>query len=160
MVRLALFASCLLPLVALAQWQWIDLAGRRVYSDLAPPSSVPEKNILKRPPGSAPAAEPITSPQPVPPNASAGKAGVLDRLVADQQQKAEQSQSALRKAEQARQASTQLENCQRAKRSKKAFDSGLRVSVANEQGEREIMDDAARMAESKRLQSIIEADCP
>ena len=105
MVRLALFASCLLPLVALAQWQWIDLAGRRVYSDLAPPSSVPEKNILKRPPGSAPAAEPITSPQPVPPNASAGKAGVLDRLVADQQQKAEQSQSALRKAEQARQAS-------------------------------------------------------
>jgi hypothetical protein len=33
----------------LAQWQWIDKDGRKVYSDRSPPSDIQEKNILKRP---------------------------------------------------------------------------------------------------------------
>jgi hypothetical protein len=36
---------------ALAQWQWIDKDGRKVYSDRSPPSDIPEKNILKMPRG-------------------------------------------------------------------------------------------------------------
>jgi hypothetical protein len=40
-------------LAASAQWQWTDKDGRKVYSDRAPTSDVPEKNILKRPGGKA-----------------------------------------------------------------------------------------------------------
>ena len=34
---------------AVAQWQWLDKDGRKVFSDRAPPPDVAEKSILKRP---------------------------------------------------------------------------------------------------------------
>jgi hypothetical protein len=36
---------------AMAQWQWLDKDGRKVFSDRAPPPDVMEKDILKRPGG-------------------------------------------------------------------------------------------------------------
>ena len=51
------------------------------------------------------------------------------------------------------------ENCERAKKGLSSFQSGVRVSTVNAKGEREIMDDNARAAESKRLQGIIDGDC-
>jgi hypothetical protein len=56
-------------------------------------------------------------------------------------------------------AAAKADNCARAKFSKATVDSGLRLSRVNSKGEREIMDDAARAAEAKRLQEIIAADC-
>ena len=47
LAALAICAAMAAP--ALAQWQWIDNTGRKVFSDTAPPASVPDKNILKRP---------------------------------------------------------------------------------------------------------------
>ena len=47
--------SCLFLSLALvsgtcsAQWLWIDANGTKVYSDQAPPSAIPDKNVLKRP---------------------------------------------------------------------------------------------------------------
>ena len=38
-----------------AQWQWIDKDNKKVFSDQAPPSEIPDKNILRRP-GATPAA--------------------------------------------------------------------------------------------------------
>ncbi|TNF62372.1 MAG: DUF4124 domain-containing protein, partial [Burkholderiales bacterium] len=32
-----------------AQWQWVDDAGRKVFSDTPPPATVPERNVLRRP---------------------------------------------------------------------------------------------------------------
>ena len=52
MLQLRVFAlclACMLPLLAQAQWQWIDKDGRKVFSDRAPPSDIPDKNILKQP---------------------------------------------------------------------------------------------------------------
>ena len=40
-----------------------------------------------------------------------------------------------------------------------ARNSGIRVARLNAQGEREIMDDAARATEQQRLQSVIDSDC-
>ena len=42
-------ALAALPLVASAQWQWLDAGGRKVFSDKSPPPDIPEKSILKRP---------------------------------------------------------------------------------------------------------------
>ncbi len=39
------------------------------------------------------------------------------------------------------------------------MDSGMRVARVNDKGEREILDDNARAAEQRRLQSIIDSDC-
>ena len=63
------------------------------------------------------------------------------------------------KAEEARVAQVRAENCARAKQAKASLDSGVRMAVTNAKGEREIMDDAARAAESKRIQGIIASDC-
>src|SRR4051812_45621873 len=48
--RLALIAlACSAPLLAAAQWQWIDKDGRKVFSDQAPPADGPANRILKQP---------------------------------------------------------------------------------------------------------------
>jgi hypothetical protein len=51
-IKFALFAAiacCTVP--AIAQWQWIDGQGRKVFSDRAPPADIPAKNILRSPGG-------------------------------------------------------------------------------------------------------------
>lgn len=157
--------SCL---SAFAQWQWLDRDGRKVFSDRAPPADVPEKSILKRPgrqtpPPQAPAegtegaASPTTPAQtgavPTP------KKSELDAKLEEKKKQAEQAEAAKRKAEEARVAQARAENCARAKQAKASLDSGVRMAVTNAKGEREIMDDAARATESKRIQGIIAADC-
>lgn len=160
----ALALSCL---SAFAQWQWLDRDGRKVFSDRAPPSDIPEKNILKHPgklppPPSAPANSETmpatTSPAttaPVP----AAKKNELDTKLEEKKKQAEQAEAAKRKAEEARIAQVQAENCTRAKQAKASLDAGVRIATTNAKGEREIMDDSTRAAESKRLQGIMASDC-
>ena len=161
----------LLPLGAQAQWQWLDKDNKKVFSDQAPPPEVPEKNILRRPgpPAkrlsfSAPpaatdvAAAPAAEAQPPAPASSAKGAGV-DKELEEKARKAEEAEKAKQAAETQKFAQAKAENCTRARQSKATMDSGIRVARVNAQGEREIMDDAARATEQKRLQSIIEADC-
>ncbi len=159
---LIFMALCLTALVAQAQWQWMDKDGRKVFSDRAPPSDVPEKNILKRPAGSpraaAPAAAPEAAPAPATPAAAAAGAGV-DKALQEKKKQAEAAEAAKRKAEEERTAALMAENCNRARQAKVAFDSGARINRVNERGEREIMDEAAMAAESQRLQGIMNENC-
>ena len=161
----------LLPLGAHAQWQWIDKDNKKVFSDQAPPPEVPEKNIVRRPSGppkrlnfstpdavvdgAAPAA-PATPPAPLP--ASAKGAGV-DKELEEKTRKAEEAEKARQAAEAQKVAQAKAENCSRARQGKATMDSGIRVAQVNAQGERIVMDDAAREAEQQRLQSVIDASC-
>ena len=148
-------AACLLSLAASAQWQWIDNAGRKVFSDRAPPADILEKNILKRP--VAPASASKTSlPQD---GASAPKLGGVDKELADKKKKASEAEAAKRKLEQENNLKARIENCARAKQSKINYESGMRMARTNEKGEREVLDDATRGAELKRIQAIINSDC-
>ena len=161
----------LLPLGAHAQWQWLDKDNKKVFSDQAPPPEVPEKNILRRPgpPAkrlsfSAPpaatdvAAAPAAEAQPPAPASSAKGAGV-DKELEEKARKAEEAEKAKQAAEAQKFAQAKAENCNRARQGKATMDSGIRVARVNTQGEREIMDDAARASEQQRLQSIIASDC-
>ena len=159
-----LLLAILVSLAAQAQWQWTDKDGRKVFSDRAPPGDVLEKNILKRP-GSisttkadAPALAPVAaaSPQSA---ASAPTISGVDKELADKKKKADEAQAAQRKAQQEKIIKARIENCARAKQAKANFDSGVRISRINEKGEREVLDDAARATELKRIQSIVDADC-
>lgn len=163
---------CLVALATLssgtyAQWQWLDKDGRKVFSDRAPPPGVPDKNILLRPGQHKNALNPVDAEAPdsgaaaSAPNssASAPKVSGVDKGLAEKKKKADQEEAAKRKAEEDKLAKAKADNCVRAKQAKAGLDSGVRLSRTNQQGEREILDDAARAAESQRIQGIIDSDC-
>ena len=162
-----------MSMTASAQWQWTDKDGRKVFSDRPPPADVLEKNILKRPGTRAGVAGTTDAPGPVVGVAdaiataapaphiatSALKLSGVDKELADKKKKAEEAEAAKRKAEEERVVKAKVENCARAKQAKAGLDSGRRMARTNEKGEQEILDSAARAAEVKRIQSIIDSDC-
>jgi len=142
-----------------------------VFSDTAPPASVPDKNILKRPGGgSAPMPAPAAvapastetgaaSPAGAAPQAAAPQLPTVDKELEAKKKQAEQTEAARNKAEEQRLAQARTENCNRAKQAKATLDSGVRLATTNAKGEREIMDDKARTAEAKRLDDVMRGDC-
>ena len=156
----------MLPLAAQAQWQWVDNAGKKVFSDQAPPPDIPEKNIVRR----AGSAQPRASVAPVTPDAAAPAASAatavapakpsgVDKELEEKTKKAEEAEKAKQAAEAQKLAQAKAENCNRARQSKATFDSGIRVARLNDKGEREIIDDKGRAEEQQRLQTVISADC-
>lgn len=142
---------CLLPLAGMAQWQWIDKDGLKVYSDQAPSLDIPEKNIQRRPGASSPqAALPESTPE---------KSSDPDKKLEQKVRKAEASEQAARLADAQKLTRAKADNCARARQGKATLGSGMRIASINAQGEREIMDDKARAAEQSRLQSVIAGDC-
>lgn len=146
-------------LSAFAQWQWIDKAGRKVFSDRPPPVDVPEKNILKQPGMSAPAVETPASNTPAAPAASAAKATGEDKELAEKKRQAADAETARRRQEEERVARAQADNCSRARQAKASLDAGVRQMRINEKGEREFLDEGGRASEAQRLQGIIDENC-
>jgi hypothetical protein len=169
--RVFLIIFSLLSCSAMAQWAWTDEEGRAIFSDRAPSTSVPEKRIFKRPspaklipnqeqtPNTGADAASARTASPVQPTASAPQAAGLDKELAERKKKAEQVQAEQRKIEEERIGKLRADNCERARQAQKTLESGVRMSRTNAMGEREILDDAARAAEAKRLQSIVATDC-
>ena len=163
--------ACTVSTSLMAQYQWVDKDGRKVFSDRPPPTDIPAKDILKQPPtrtrmpaqiapvvadgvdkSAAGASAPVGS-------ASAPKGSGVDKdLEAKKKQAAQVDQEKKKEAEE-QAAKAKAENCARAKQAKATYDSGIRIARTNEKGEREMLDEAARAAESKRVQTIIDADC-
>lgn len=164
----AVLVACafVMPVAASAQWQWVDAQGKKVFSDQPPPLDVPEKNILRRPHGSRTAAAAPAAPAEAAPSAPssaqgapAGKPTGVDKELEEKTRKAEEAEKAKRAAEEKKVAQAKADNCSRARQGKATMDSGMRVARVNDKGEREVMDDEARAAEQRRLQSIIDSDC-
>lgn len=164
-------AGATFTLTALAQWQWIDKDGRKVFSDRSPPSDIHEKDILKRPGGASRTAAVTAAPNDgtaVPAvvaasapasQASAPKLSGKDTQLEAKKKQAEDAEAASKKVEEEKVAAAKTENCGRAKRGVASFDSGVRIATTNAKGEREIMDDKSRAAETMRLKDIVAADC-
>ena len=162
-------------LSAVAQYQWIDANGRKVYSDQPPPTSVPSKKILQQPGKAASSSSAVINDDPT--AGTAGPAALANPATADtvapakkeaagkdkeleaKKKLAEDAEAAKKKTEQEANAKAKAYNCERAKRSKASLDSGVRIATTNAKGERIIMDDAARTVESKRIEGIMAADC-
>ena len=150
---------------ALAQWQWIDKDGRKVFSDRAPSTEVPEKNILKQPGLKAPSPAPdadstAAAAAPLVTNkAGTPKLSGKDAQLEARKKQAEDEENAKKKADEEKLAKSRADNCDRAKKGLVAVQSGVRLSVINTKGEREFMDDNERAKETKRLQAIADSDC-
>ena len=170
LIGLTLAAS----VAAHAQYQWVDKDGRRVFSDRPPPADVPDKNVLSQPRGAR--ASPAASTRAVPETASAAASAPLasrpseaasaapaasgvDKTLEDKKKQAEAAEAAKKKAEQDRIAAVRAENCKRAINARTTLESGMRMARVNDKGEREVLDDAQRAAELKRVNAIIASDC-
>jgi len=159
---------CLACGTVMAQWQWIDRDGRKVFSDRAPPPDIPARSILKQPGTSArPLASPIAQLEAPAKAASAAaeseipvpKLSAEDKDLTERKKQADAAAAAKEKAELQRLAKIKADNCERGRSAKALMDSGVRVSNTNAKGEREILDDAGRAAEVKRAQAIIASEC-
>lgn len=164
---------CLLSAGAQAQWQWIDKDGRKVFSDRGPPPDIPAKSILKQPGGTGRAALPAAVAADAPARAASAASpsgdgqelatptlSGVDKELADKKKQANAAEAAKARANDERAKQARTENCTRAKTSKALMDSGVRVSLStNAKGEREVLDDAGRAAENKRIQLAIDASC-
>ena len=160
---------------ASAQWQWVEKDGRKIFSDRPPPSNIAEKNILKRPAGTAPTAASVgtkteaeTEGKPAlavsgaaikTSAASAPKLSGKDAELEAKKKKAEEEEASKKKLEAEKVAKDKAENCERAKTGLATLQSGVRMASVNAKGEREIFDDAKRASETKRAQEVIDASC-
>jgi Domain of unknown function (DUF4124) len=154
---LLVFAACFVSLSAVAQWQWIDASGRKVFSDRPPGAEVPEKNIIKQPSTRIKINADDANASAVP--AATKSSEGIDKGLMEKKKQADAAEAAKRKTDEDRVASAKADNCNRARQAKVGLDSGTRISRINDKGEREFLDDSARAAESQRNQSTIDSDC-
>ncbi len=164
-LRIILLAiTCAVAPFAHAQWQWVDKDGRKVFSDQPPPASVLDKDIVKRPgPRTAAAAEAAAQAASAPASAtaaaSAPRISGKDKDLEEKKRLTQAADAERKKADEEALAKGRADNCERAKKSKALFDSGVRMATTNAKGEREIMDDAARTVERRNLEGVIARDC-
>ena len=168
---LALIAGSTFSLAAMAQWQWVDKDGRKVFSDRVPPAEIPEKDILKRPSGNlrrtaAPgsdaamaAAKPASAASAPAAKASVPRLSGKDAELEAAKKKAEEEEANKKKAEDEKLAKAKAENCERSKLAMATLKSGVRMSSMNAKGEQEVFDDAKRAAETKRAQEVMDSSC-
>jgi len=160
------------PAQAQGQWKWRDAQGRVTVSDLPPPREVADKDILQRPaavarapapavPGVAPAAAGggVAVPGVAASAPAAARPAPVDKELEARKRAAEAEKAAKAKAEEQRAAAVRAENCKRARQHLATMDSGQRVARINEKGEREVLDDDTRAAESRRAREIIASEC-
>lgn len=165
-LRIALALLLAGPLLAQAQsqWKWRDSQGRLQYSDLPPPSGTPEQDILQRPPPPslrppAPATAAPAAAAPAGPKPPSPAAVTVDPALAARRKEQEQKDADKRKAEDAQLAQQRAENCENARTYLRTLESGQRIARTNVQGEREILDDAARAQESAKARQAIDDNC-
>ncbi|MCE1250962.1 MAG: DUF4124 domain-containing protein [Comamonadaceae bacterium] len=153
-------AACWFSVNAMAQWQWLDKDGRKVFSDRPPPADIPDSRILQQPQLRQPTAKPAATESETSSAApTAAKAPAKDKELEEKKAKQDAEQAAQAKAEEARQAAVRADNCERARRAKTTYESGRRLAQTNAQGEKVIVDETMRAAEVQRLDGIISSNC-
>ncbi|MBC7955949.1 MAG: DUF4124 domain-containing protein [Cytophagales bacterium] len=155
---------------AFAQWKWKDKTGRVQYSDLPPPPSVSEAEILQRPSGSSRKAPPAFAPDSAQAavaamaasaaaSAASGPVKAAEPELEAKRRKAAEEETAKRKAEEEKLTAAKADNCQRGKAQLRALEDGMRMARVNAKGEREILDDKGRAEETKRARDVVSSDC-
>jgi len=83
----------------------------------------------------------------------------IDKELEAKKKQATEAEAAKRKSEEEKALKSRIENCARAKQAKASIGSGIRIAQTNAAGEREVMDDAGRGDELRRIQTIIDSEC-
>ena len=143
--------------MAAPPWVWIDEAGRRVFSDMPPPASVPDHRIVRQP----------AAPPPLPTNPSAAPSDSAREAPAVEGANTPatpgtrvtvENEQQLRAVEQ-RNAEIRADNCRRAQESLALLQRPGPLTTVNERGQQVLMTDNVRRAETARAQAIIRENC-
>jgi hypothetical protein len=158
MIRPAvLLLTLLVALPAAAQiYSWKDKDGRTHYSDVPPPSG-PVKTLRGTPPPSAVQVEAEITDDAGTEQPEAEQPP--DPETAFRQRRAAEAEAAAKAAQDEADEAERQRFCADARAQLAALESGQRMARMNAAGEREFLDDAARAAESSRLQQQIEKNC-
>ncbi|MFC5475240.1 DUF4124 domain-containing protein [Paraherbaspirillum soli] len=154
-------AACVLLSLAtsaLAQYVWLDEKGVKQFSDMPPPSSVPNKRILKMPGNAMPPQS--AAPADADANADGDKKPevkapptIAEQNAAFQKRKADQAEKDKKAAEEAKRASDKATNCAHARENQRTLNSGTRIAQTDANGQRSFMNDnqrAQQAAENQR----------
>ena len=139
-------------------WKWVDGAGQVQFSDLPPPLSVPDKDILERPTLQQVRAAAAAAAAAAAVSATAGVTRTDPELEARRRRAADEQAAQQRQALD-RDSAVRAENCTRARAHLSALGDGLRMTRTNAQGEREVLDDKARADEVQRARGVLASDC-
>ena len=152
-------------LPAAAQWAWKDQNGRLVYSDQAPPASIKPAQIVRQP-GGAPGGAPVAAAPTVPSQAGDAKADPSrgPKTVAEQEAEFRKRQKERADAESKAQRDDQLlamkaAECERQRGYLRSLEDGNRIFQTTTSGEREVIDDAKRDAEVRRVRESLIKNC-
>lgn len=159
-----LIAAAALTLVAglaQAQYVWIDAKGIKQFSDRSPPSSVPEKNILKAPgkPMVAIAPGDLAEPAPASIAETAKKAPptVADRNIEFNKRISDKAVADKKAAAEAQAKAAKAEQCAAAREYKMQLDAGVRIGTVTQNGERAFMSDAERVVANAKANKVLAA---
>lgn len=158
---LAAAALTLVAGLAQAQYVWIDAKGIKQFSDRSPPSSVPDKDILKAPGRPAVTIVPGDQEQPAPAAVAEGpkKAPptVAERNVEFNKRASDKAAADKKLAAEAQAKAAKAEQCAAAREYKMQLDSGVRIGTVSQSGERAFMSDAERALADAKTNKVLAA---
>jgi hypothetical protein len=154
--------------LACAQYVWLDEKGGKQYSDMPPPASIPQKQILKQP-GHSRSGPQYSSDNGTDnadnaaKNASASDKASVPMTTAEknadfQKRKAKQAEQEAKAAEETKNAAAKAKNCENARSYYRSLTSGERIATTDKNGERSYLGDDQRAKEAKDAQNILN-DC-
>ena len=125
-------------------YQWKDESGKTIYSDQAPVGNVRELRKLDS--GSTS----VTSP---------AQKSSADREMDFRKRQKEAQESAEKAGKEQTASATKGENCANARRQLQALESGERIALRDDKGERYYMDDAQRNQEIAKMRQAVQSYC-
>jgi hypothetical protein len=155
--RLAGIALLCCAGAAQAQFVWIAPNGTRQYSDQPPPPGTPASKILKAPGRPAMhAAEPAEAAAPA---AAKPATLMLAERELDFRKRAKERDEAERKAGmEAQGARAKRDYCNELRKSKRAYDSGIRIREVGSDGQQRVLTDSERTQRTASVDKAL-ADC-
>lgn len=144
-----LLSLALSSAVAAEMYRWVDSQGRVHYSDEPPPAGAKSSKTVTPPPPSSYA-----------PSGEGVKAKTWqEKDMEFRQRQSAQAEAQAKKEKEEADAKQKKQNCENARKSLQALESGQRVSVPNEKGEQQLMDDAARQKAIAEARKAVDTWC-
>ncbi len=168
MKRIALLAAILAaafiaPQAGAEIYQWTDANGKKVISDKPPPGQV---NVQKKAPVEAApqndGAQPTDDQKPKGEPKASGETkekSLADRDMEFRKRQKEQQEKEEKAKKEADEAAKKKENCDNARKQLQILESGRRVAMMNDKGERYFMEDAQRAQEIEKTRSYVDTQC-
>jgi len=125
-------------------YEWKDANGKTIYSDQAPVGNV--RQLRKLDAGATAASSPAQK-------------STADREMEFRKRQKEAQESAEKAGKEQTASAAQTENCANARRQLQALESGERISLRDDKGERYFLGDAQRNQEIVKMREAVQSNC-